>query len=103
MLSIHRALLQVHGAFGLLALAAVPVCALGLGGILLGRVPGNEFADGLAVACISFALRMLVAVTLTRPGRAWIVAHLAGLGGAVVFACLRLRARLVARRRVAVP
>ncbi len=64
--------------------APAALLAIGVAGIPLGRVPGYEFADGMGVACVAFAVPLLAAVVRSRAGRPWIVAHLAGLGGAAV-------------------
>jgi hypothetical protein len=65
---------------------AVPgaLLALGLAGIALGRLPRFDFADGIGVACVAVALPLLRALSRAGRGRPWIVAHLAGLGGAAV-------------------
>lgn len=65
---------------------AVPgaLLALGLAGIPLGRLPRFDFADGVGVACIAVALPQLLSLARARRGRHWIVAHLAGLGGAAL-------------------
>lgn len=60
------------------------LCALGVAGLPLGRVDGLEFAGGMGVVCILFALPQLAAVARAGRGRIWIVEHLEGLGGAAV-------------------
>jgi hypothetical protein len=70
---------------------------LGLAGIPLARLPSFDFADGMGVACIAFALPQLRALARTGRGRPWIVAHLAGLGGAAVIGHVALFVSILPR------
>jgi hypothetical protein len=79
-----RARLRSRAARALDWAAPGALLALGVAGIPLGRIPRLAFADGMGVACVALALPMLAALARARPGRPWIRAHLAGLGGASV-------------------
>ena len=78
---------------------AVPgaLLATGLGGIALGRLPRFDFADGMGVAYVLFALPQLASLARAGRARPWIVAHLAGLGGAAVIGHVALFVSILPR------